>query len=134
MERFQAAPALISSSEDILERELDHPRVDAGVHDLPEIRRRDVGQRRLIRNAVRVRVVELGMIQDIPVPSPIFGAGQNAAALKYPGPLICSDSENEFQRQLDHPAGFGVPTTPRHVGPLREWIPTGLWTALRRED
>ena len=55
----------VPGSEDVLERELDHTGVDARVHDLAEIRRGDVGQCRLIRDTVRVRVVELGVIQDI---------------------------------------------------------------------
>ena len=53
------------ASEQKLERELDDPRVDAGIHNLPEIRRGHVGQSRLIGNAARVRVIKLRVIEDV---------------------------------------------------------------------
>src|SRR5262250_3353427 len=52
-------------SKNEFERELNHARVDAGIHNLPEIGRGYVGQSRLIGNAVRVRVVELRLIEDV---------------------------------------------------------------------
>ena len=54
-----------SASKNKLESELNHARVDARIHNLPEIWRGYVGQSRLIGNAVRVRVVKLRVIEDV---------------------------------------------------------------------